>query len=248
MVAAGRPCWDSKMMTKRKATRCGPCRSQGQPAGQVGLAYTFGGTHTSGDLVGSTMLWKASATREATSLGAIPHRQLRAEPLATRLVGWDPGGRTACTSSTRQRRTPLRRAGQRSAHTCLGGSPPARRQPVARTRRPTAAIRCWVPHHGIALKRSVAATDNCPCSSRKLPLHFRHRFQLSRRHNHLVSRAVRDAAQLVPLLAIRRADAAFPCSTWEVLSSTPPTGPSPRSSHRNANGTPQRGNIEAAAS
>jgi hypothetical protein len=33
------------------------------------------------------VLWKAPATREATSLGLIPHRQLRAEPLTTRLAG-----------------------------------------------------------------------------------------------------------------------------------------------------------------
>src|SRR5215218_8456229 len=46
MVAAARPWWDSKIMTRRAATRWRPCsrpsRSQGQPAGQVGLAYTLG--------------------------------------------------------------------------------------------------------------------------------------------------------------------------------------------------------------
>jgi hypothetical protein len=36
--------------------------------GQEGLAYTWG-THTAGGLVGSAVLWKASTTREATSLG-----------------------------------------------------------------------------------------------------------------------------------------------------------------------------------
>jgi hypothetical protein len=40
----------------------------GGGAGGVGV-HAVGGTHTAGGLVGSAVLWKASATREATSLG-----------------------------------------------------------------------------------------------------------------------------------------------------------------------------------
>jgi hypothetical protein len=41
----GHPCWESTIMTSRVAMRWGPwtrrSRSQGQPAGQAGLAYTL---------------------------------------------------------------------------------------------------------------------------------------------------------------------------------------------------------------
>lgn len=49
MALAVQPRWDSRIITRRSATRWGPCsnrvRSQGQPAraGQDGLAYTLGG-------------------------------------------------------------------------------------------------------------------------------------------------------------------------------------------------------------
>jgi len=46
MVLAGKPRCESRIMTRRAATRGGPCSrratSQGQPAGQAGLAYTLG--------------------------------------------------------------------------------------------------------------------------------------------------------------------------------------------------------------
>ena len=53
-----------------------------------GVGVHAGGTHTSGGLVGSTVLWKASATREATSrYGTLSTpSQLRTEPLVTRLA------------------------------------------------------------------------------------------------------------------------------------------------------------------
>ena len=50
MAAADRPWWDSRIMTRRKAVRCGPwsrlSRSQGQAAGQEGLAYTLGDAYS----------------------------------------------------------------------------------------------------------------------------------------------------------------------------------------------------------
>src|SRR5918993_124546 len=92
MWLAARPCWESRIISRRQAMRWGPCSrrstSQGSWAGQEGLAYTLGGTHTLGGLVGSVVLWKASATREATSsvIGPIAHPGLRAALQAGCLV------------------------------------------------------------------------------------------------------------------------------------------------------------------
>jgi hypothetical protein len=71
MATAVQPRWDSKIMTRRTPTRwgpySGPVTSQGQPAGQERLAYTLGDAYWRRPrrVCG---LWKASATREATSL------------------------------------------------------------------------------------------------------------------------------------------------------------------------------------
>ena len=136
MVVAGRPWRVSKITTRRKPMRRGSCsmppsKSQEQPAGQAALGV-HGGNASSGSLVGSAVLWKAAATREATSsLGAILTTVMRRSsdhpPSASsdldengaltigmlqhgllRLGGWPPrvGRLQICLRTSRRRKAP----------------------------------------------------------------------------------------------------------------------------------------------
>src|SRR4029453_2669431 len=63
-------------------------RTQGRRGGAGepdGVGVHAGGAHTSGGLVGSVVLWKASATREATASAPARYPQLGAEPMANPL-------------------------------------------------------------------------------------------------------------------------------------------------------------------
>ena len=88
MAAADRPWWDSRIMTRRKAVRCGRwsrlSRWQGQAAGQEGLASTLGGRILQAASLGRLCCGRLQ--RPARLLHLVgPHRRLRAEPLTIRL-------------------------------------------------------------------------------------------------------------------------------------------------------------------
>ena len=89
MAAADRPWWDSRIMTRRKAVRCGRwsrlSRWQGQAAGQEGLASTLWGGRIL-QAASSGRLCCGRLQRPARLLHLVgPHRRLRAEPLTIRL-------------------------------------------------------------------------------------------------------------------------------------------------------------------
>ncbi len=204
MVAAGRPWWDSRIITRRKPTRCGTCsrpsRSQGQPAGAGELGVHAGGTHTGGGLVGSAVLWKASATHEATAsarsrtAGYQNRWRLAGTPAGDNVT---PLGRTCATDWTSPRHfipsaattTPVGVSGSRRSSPCQTRPPAADRQP-----RWAATYGNLCPQQGVDDLAGQGTTTRSPRAHRGLPVAERR----GGRKVHLPSPIPPAAAQQLP--------------------------------------------------